>query len=198
MTVLAATLWGDGLMLGELDRTPAHERLLTREQIDAIDDIESLVALQEDVTAAAKQIEVDLEFRSDDGADAYWEQRARRALSAHYVCNGHLTRRIKFLRRGGKPVKQGGDDAKARRREATAQLVAAQTEQKRVKIAVEREKTHRALLDFAARQSLLLHFHKAAQEELDGPIMARLMAKANASLQAALAAEAPNTSKVDP
>jgi hypothetical protein len=173
------------------DYVPTDERLLTREQIEALTDLESLLALQDDVTAAAKQIEVDLEYRSDDAADESWEHRARKALTAHYVCNGHLTRRVAFLRRGGKPVKQGGDDAKARKKEAEAARLAAAAENKRAKAAHEREITVRMCLAYASRQSLLLHFQNAAKAHLDRATYARLMDVARADLEAMTVAELP-------
>ena len=182
----------------DFTRPSTFERLLTREQIEALDDLNSLVALQDDVTQAAKAIEVDLEFRSDDAADESWEHRARRALTAHYVCNGHLTRRIAYLRRGGKVPKQHDPETKVRKKEAQVQLIAAQAEHKRLKANEEREKTVRQLVVFAARQSLLAHFHRIAGEQLSVTMMQRLMTKAQASLQASLMAELPNDEALDP
>jgi hypothetical protein len=163
--------------------------LLTREQIDALDDVESLVALQDLVTAAAKAIEVDLEYRSDDAADEFWEHRARRALTAHYVCNGHLTRRIGYLRRGGKPVKQGGNEAKARKKEAEAARLLAAAENKRAKIVEEREKTFRQMVAYADRQNLLAAFHRAARQQLDPGAFGRLLQAARADLETQMLAE---------
>lgn len=165
------------------------ERLLTREQIEAISDLDSLVEFQDIVTAAAKAIEVDLEYRSDDNADDFWEHRARRALTAHYVCNGHLTRRIAYLRRGGKVPKQAGPDAKAARREAAAKLLTAQAESKRAKADSDREKTTRAMIAYADRQNLLAAFHRAAKAALDQPTFQRLNAAARAELELGMMAE---------
>lgn len=173
------------------DHSRTEERLLTREQIDDLTDLESLEALLDDVTAAAKAIAVDLEFRSDDAADDHWEHRARKSLTAHYVCQGHLTRRIKFLRRGGKPVKQSDDGSKARRREAEAQRLLAQAENKRLRAAEDREKTVRTMVAYAARQSLLAHFHRAASKHLDQATMAQLMGEAHRGHLAMMAADLP-------
>lgn len=164
---------------------PTHERLLSREQIEAIDDLESLVALQDDVTERAKVIEVDLEFRTDDRADEEWEQRARRALAAHYACNGHLARRIKFLR-GHKPAKDASNEGKARRREAAAQLLAAQTAAKRAKAEQQREVTARTLAAHAARQSVLAFFHAVVVEEMGAKWAGARMGVAKRRLEEAM------------
>ncbi len=176
----------------ETDLRPATiDRLLTREQIFAITEISDLSAFKDAVMDGIKQIEVDLEFRNDDGADKGWEHRARRALAAHHVCNTRLGQRIKQLQRDGKPVEQ--PETKARKKEAHAQLLLAQAESRRVKTLADHEKTTRMLVDFASRQSLLMHFHTVAASMLDRATMAEIMAAARLRLEASLAAvhEAP-------
>ena len=172
--------------MSEEERISSADRLLSREQVEALDNLDDLLAIQDEVTKAAKAIEVDLEYRTDDAADEYWEHRARKALTAHYVCNGHLTRRIAFLRRGGKAVKQGDSAAKARKKEAHAQLLIAQAEARRQKALQERETTVRQLMTYASRQSFLACFHRAAAEYLDNGTMGRLTKQAKDALEASL------------
>jgi len=70
-----------------------EERTLpTREQIDAMTDVDALEALREDIDRALKKIEADLEYRSDGNLD--WERRACSALAYHRMAMGQLTRRI--------------------------------------------------------------------------------------------------------
>jgi hypothetical protein len=175
-----------------IDRGKTAERLLTREQINEITDLEWLEGELDHVTSDAKSIEVDLEFRSDDFATEEWEHRARRALTAHHICAGHLTRRIAFLKRGERKGPTPPDhDAKARKKEAEAARLVAAAENKRAKAQQEREVTIRAMVAFADRQSLLSHFRRVAREQLDAETFARLSAMARASLDAALLAQLP-------
>lgn len=175
------------------ERPATAERLLNREQINALVDIEWLEAELDKVTADAKSIEVDLEFRSDEFATDEWEHRARKALAAHHICQGHLTRRIALLRKGGVkgPTPAEVHDAKARKREAEAARLAAAAENKRARAAAEREKTVRQLVAYASRQSLLAHFHAAARDALERDTFAELMAQAHARLEATLMKDLP-------
>lgn len=152
-----------------------RERLLTREMIDAIDDLESLQFLLDDADERAKHIEVDLEFRSD--ADLDWERRARGALAAHHICIGHLGRRIRAL--SPKRERPEGSaaakiEAKARKHAAVAERAVQENETRRVKAERERVAALKNATDFARKSSFLLAFHQAAAEQLEGGMMGRL------------------------
>lgn len=73
-----------------------RERLPTKEQIESIEDIPSLEALQEDVQKRATEIRIDLEYKD---ADEEWAKRARSALAACSICSDRLKAQIKKLRK---------------------------------------------------------------------------------------------------
>jgi hypothetical protein len=180
-------------MTTQFDERPATvDRLLTREQIAELTVVEDLEAIQDEVLDAIKQIEVDLEFRADDRADDDWEHRARRALAAHHVCNTRIGQRIHQLRRGGKSAPTPPDhNAKARKKEAEAARLFAAAENKRAKEVQEREKTIRAMVAYADRQSFLAHFHRLARKAMGPEAFHALAAEARASLESAMVAELP-------
>lgn len=168
------------------------EILPTREQIEAITDLDALNDLLDEVIRSAEHIKADLEFRSDDGATDDWERRARGALAAHNIVRGILNKQIHFVRKGGKQSPPQADpNAKARKHEAVAARMKAEGEARKAKAILEREKAVAKMMEFSARQSLLLHFHRVAERHLDADLMRDLMAEARDSLEASLARELP-------
>lgn len=181
-------------------RWTAGDLLPTREMVFAIEDLDALLSIQDEVDKQIKHIEVDLEFRSDGDLD--WERRARGALAAHNICLGHLGRRIRQLTpreksitaktpKGGTPehisAKAAKQDAAARRVQAEKEAAAVRAERARVQAAA-------VALRFAERTNWLAHFHAAAAEMLDGVTMSRLSNKALAAVvQAASEPFAPLT-----
>lgn len=168
----------------------AREQLLTREMIDQIDDLDSLQFLLDDADERAKHIEVDLEFRSD--ADLDWERRARGALAAHHICIGHLGRRIRALSpRRERPEGSGAAkiEAKALKHAAVAARSVQENEARRLKIERERIAALRLASEYARKTSLLLAFHQAAVEQLDGSTVGRLMGRAGNLMLAAAESE---------
>lgn len=109
---------------GDERREWGRERLPSREMIDAIDDIPSLQGMLDDLDQRIKHIEVDLEFEVGDDD---WDRRARGALSAHRICFGHVSRRLKHLQARVKPDKSNPDfiSAKAEKARASAERQAA-------------------------------------------------------------------------
>lgn len=75
---------------------------ITVDQIEAIDDVETLKGFAADLEDQAGRIEADLEFRSD--ADADWENRACAALGICRTRIKQINRRIGALG-GGQPEK---------------------------------------------------------------------------------------------
>lgn len=149
-------------------RLQTHERLPNREQVWALTELSDVEGLRDDVGAAIKKIEVDLEW--GDGDDA-WASRARGALAAHHTCMSHLNRRVDFLRHGDRGAARAEQDQVGleRQRLKTEQAHAnaeAAREQKETKLAVEREKTKRIAMDAAAKQSWLARFFKVSMDNL--------------------------------
>jgi hypothetical protein len=72
-----------------------NERLPTREQIAAIEDIDALEDIRNEILLTAERIETDLEFgdRSEE-----WASRARNALALHRHVGRQISRRIGILR----------------------------------------------------------------------------------------------------
>lgn len=178
----------------EIDRPTTAERMLSREQISEIDDVEWLENELDRVVAAATQIEVDLEFRSDDFATEEWEHRARKALTAHHICQGHLNRRLQALRNATKvkgPSPADHQNAKARKREAEAARLLAAAENKRLKAAHERETTVRQMIAFADRQTFLATFYRVARRHLEKEVFGAWVAEARAELEETLVASLP-------
>lgn len=70
-------------------------KLPTREQIQALTDIDSLYALKDEIDRASRKIETDLEFIVDDPE---WASRARGALSIHRFTSGLISHRLKILK----------------------------------------------------------------------------------------------------
>jgi len=162
-----------------------RDRLPTREMIDAIDDVESVQFILDEVDAAAKRIEVDLEFRSD--ADIEWERRARGALAAHHICIGHLGRRLRALT--PKREKPQGDaaakiEAKARKHEAHAERLVQEAKAREQRLERDRLAAAREALQFARKTSYLAAFHGAAQRLLDPATLSRIASAANEAAQA--------------
>lgn len=145
--------------------------LPTREQIDAISDLESLLAIREEVEFATAKIEVDLEFRP---GDEDWAHRARGALAVHNMCFGQLSRRIYRLQQATKGPRSTSPttehiNAKAAKKEAVALRQMAETEARRAKVQADRLAFQERTLAVLERTSWLAFFHKHANRLLDAP-----------------------------
>lgn len=185
-----------------------RELLPTKEQIAAIDDLEAVEFLRDEVIEHIRQIEVDLEFRTDENADEEWERRARGALTAHRICLGNLNHRLNWIR-GGVKSKKNDQDAermavkaadKAARRELQLVTETQSTERRRIAleaakatserdkaIAIERRKEKSA--ERLIRLSWLSHFHNLARDMLAPGEYASLCEGALKSQTEALEAE---------
>ncbi len=154
----------------------SEAELPTREQIDAITDLDALTALRDDVFEDAKQIEAQLEYA--DG-DRDWERRAIAALGYHRATIGNLDKAIHRLKTGAKkgPTPVEVQDAKARKAEAHAERLKAEAQAKAERAAAQREarrlETARALE--AAKVSSAMQ--TAMRELLDNDAYSRVMAR---------------------
>lgn len=171
-------------------RPRAVDRLPTVEQINEITSVEDLSAIKEEVMAAIKEIEVDLEFRTDDAADGVWEHRARKALAAHQICNTRLGNRIRLLTRGRGPDPQEAMAQSIRKKEAATAKAAAQMELQKGQAVMSKEKTRRAFIEFAERQNFLACFYRPAVETLDREVVNGLVEAARAGFDARYEVEA--------
>lgn len=154
----------------------------TAEQVAAIDDVQSLQAIQAEIDARARKIEVDLEY--GDGDDD-WAARARGALGYARSSLGHIERRIKKLTRS----EQSAEDrdyylekkgAKAAVHEAREAAMRAEAEKKKASLALAREETRRMRVTMLDTAMLQGHFVAVAARELDADTFARIM---NAALK---------------
>lgn len=82
-----SNLWGSTMAIHDLP---------TKEQIDAIDDIEALEDIRDELDQTIAKIETDLEY---SGRDDEWYDRAKNALAYHKYVDTMLGRRLGFLRR---------------------------------------------------------------------------------------------------
>lgn len=153
-----------------------RELLPTREQIDAIDDLEALYDLRDECERKAALIEVDLDHRP---GDEEWAHRARGALAAHNICFGQLGRRIYRLEKAARPPRATGKSpetiqAKANKAEAVAQRLAAEAEAKRARAEADRLALKQGILAAVDRGNYLAFFHVAASRMLDDGMLERI------------------------
>lgn len=161
--------------MSELEKLTTKDRLPTREMIAEMHDISSMDALRDDVIAATKKIEVDLEFAVERDED--WAHRARGALAAHKVVIGLLTKRLKYLR--GDTISQQEEQRLAAERkiakaQAASDRLKAEAEVRDLKIEKERLKTKRMVVDHAKRQCWLSRFYIKAANNLSEEDFRRL------------------------
>lgn len=137
--------------------------LPTKEQINAITDIDALRLLETDINATCYKIEVDLTTIVD--ADEEWHSRARSALAYHRITLGNIRGRLRRLSKGNLDhLDQYAEaqKAKAAKKEATAksklahnELVALSNDKK----TIDAQNRRTALLE---RTCYLAAFRKAA------------------------------------
>lgn len=173
----------------------------TKDQIDAIADVQVLRDMDDAAAETITKIETDLEF--GDGDDS-WAARARGALSAYKVARSRIGKRIHRLTGGPAQNLQAQADlnaAKAARQDAHARLMeqqaqARQDRQENARIAAERhkveqrEKTERHRLSTLERLSWTGAFYQAAKDTLDADTVQRLIEAATAAQDEVLVAEA--------
>ena len=85
------------------DRTREREPLPKKDQIESINDLETLEAMKDEIDRRIARIETDLDFH--DGTDD-WEVRARGALSIHRYTEKIISRRIAALKQKDAPSKK--------------------------------------------------------------------------------------------
>lgn len=70
-------------------------KLPTKEEVISMTEAADINYWRDEIDAACKQIETDLEF--SDGSDLAWERSAKSALAHYRTIMGHLTRRLKGI-----------------------------------------------------------------------------------------------------
>jgi hypothetical protein len=164
-----ASIPGETEAAGRADRHP----LPTREQIEAITDIEGLRQVRDDVFARKSSIETQLEFA--DG-DEDWERRAMGALTAHRICIGHLDKRIHRLVKGpGTATPKPDPEKKARKHQAHAARLLAEAEAKDSRVMLQREKTRTEIARALEATKVSAAMQQAMREVLDNDAYSRVM-----------------------
>lgn len=151
-----------------------RQQLPTREQIEAVTDVEGLKQLRDDVFAAKVSIETQLEvWEGDDG----WAHRAAGALTAHRITLANIDKHIHRLTRRAPPV-QADPTVKIRKAEAQAARLQAEANAKDGKIALQREKTRTELARALEATKLSVALQQAMREVLDNDTYSRVMLRA--------------------
>lgn len=161
-------------VIQDFNQLPSAERLPNQQQLRTVTDVNALEDLRDCVDHAISTMEVDLEFRTDEGADNHWEHRARRALAAHKLCRNLIDQRLRSIKKSASASKAGDVLTKA----------AIDAENKR-------SKSIRQMIEFANRQSFLVHFHNVVRDELDADKFKELVARAKDAHKEAAHQEIP-------
>ncbi|WP_269715807.1 hypothetical protein [Caulobacter sp. NIBR2454] len=171
-------------MIGQQDDrrvTPSKEEIL------AMTDVAAVEQLVDELSSAARKIEVDLEFCTEGSDD--WEGRARGALAHHRVAIDRLLRRKRDLTGMRGPSKEEAKAEKAARKAASAAEAEAGIERRRLREqAAQRqanatavaaaEKTKRQLISAIEKASFQAAFIAAAVERFTAEEMEGLYRRA--------------------
>lgn len=150
------------------DAERERELLPSREQIEAIRDLEALKRLQDDLNQSKHQVEVDLEFWS--GGDDEWERRARGYLTAVRIAIGNVSRQIHRV--VVSPQERQRQDEEASKDRKAARRLAHEAEARNALERKKREQEALVLRESASRRKLIErvdffhHFHRAAHQIL--------------------------------
>lgn len=151
-----------------------RQQLPTREQIEALTDVEALKRLRDDVFAAKVSIETQLEvWEGDDD----WARRAAGALTAHKITLANIDKQMHRLTRKPAPVIPD-PNVKIKKAQAVAAMLEAEATAKDARLALQREKTRTQIAKALEATKLSAALQQAMRETLDNDTYSRVMLRA--------------------
>ena len=175
-------------------KTIPRKPLPTKQEIFAIDNLEALLLIRDEVESAQKKIAVDLEF-SNRGEE--WAARARGALTAHDICCGNIGRRIKQLTGSGNNLEQQIEAKKASAELKKANKANIDAHREVVKLAAEHKKIalQNRIVNVIEKTSFFFQFYWEAKRTISAEVFEMIEKSAFDKTQSIIKSECNEVTK---